>query len=277
MAQLTPETAEQLGTEPSTGGPAPTAPTTPPATPTTEQPVVDTRTWVSCEDGQTRQGLPPDGWIQTAQGCYKPPAPTTLPGTTDLRQVVDIIPSILDRIERAYVIGSGVMLEPYRITFFNKATNMSVVVKLTGPTPVKFVLAGKDIASDSFELQPQQGRQVDVQFIQEELNKLPAGLIQSDILVVFAAGTVTIAKDQDDTIDIGPPPVVGVPLPPPITLPVGPPPEEAPTPTWKDGTSGTVVVREGFPPANYVLRADGVYIAPTPTPPTTKPKKPLVF
>jgi hypothetical protein len=178
--------------------------------------------------------------------------------SVDLRQVVNITPSVLDRIERSYVIGSGVALEPHRLTFFNQSTNMSVIVKLTGPLPLKFVV-GQNIASDSFELQPQQGRQVDIQFLQAELNKLPEGVVQSDILVTLAAGTVTIAKDQEDIIFVTTP-VINIAS--PITPPPASAPTVAPTPTWKDGTSGTIVVREGFPPVNYILRSDGVYVAP---------------
>jgi len=231
------------------------------------------KTWRSCEDGLTRDGDPPEGWILTETGCFKPP----LTGdddtpVIDLLQVVDVVPGPETRVERAYILGSGAGLSAHRLKFFNRSTNMTVNVALGGPKPVRFVTAFQflgdvgvgGLPANSFELPTQGEKLIDVLFNTGDLDELPEGLIRSDILVALGAGTITIAKDQDDNID------VGEPLPPdePIELPPEdpelPPPPPPPTPTWRDCSAGTEVVRDGFPPDDFILRSDGCYIAPPP-------------
>lgn len=234
--------------------------------------VVAQQSWVSCEDGVARDGLPPDGWIRTADGCFKPPLGGD-PSDTDLIQVVDITPDSDLSVERAYVLDSGTALSPHRIKFFNRAENMTVLVQLSGPTPVKFVTAFQvagdvgvgGLPASSFELGIREEKEIDMVFLADEMNKLPEGLLRSNILVSLAAGTVTLAKDSDDDISVGTPSPEGEPilLPlDPVDLPPLPPP---PTPTWSDCSSGTAVVRDGFPPSDFILRDDGCYI-PAPTP-----------
>ena len=224
---------------------------------------VPAQAWVSCEDGLERPGDPPIGWIQTTSGCFKPPLGDS-PSDIDLREVVQI--NSTPRIERAYVVESGVALTAHRMSFFNRADNMSVIVQLGGPKPVKFVTI-TGLPSDSFELQPKQERVVDMEFIASELDVLPEGLITTDVLVSLSAGTITLAKDGDDSISIGVPIVEEI-----IELPgddIIPPDEgDAPLPTWNDCSSGTVVVQDGFPPSDWVIRSDGCYVPPTPVEPT---------
>ena len=235
---------------------------------------VPIKVWVSCDDGLEREGDPPEGWIKTASGCFKPPLSDT-DTTVDLLDVVDIRPGAETRIERAYVKGSGTALSSHRIKFFNRSSNMTVNVNLAGPKPVKFVtafqLAGDVIVggfpADSFELATQKEKEIDVLFTSSELDPLPDGLIRSEVLVSLSAGTITIPKDSDGTIDIGVPlPADAVTI---ITVeppPVEPPPP-APTPTWRDCSSSTEVVHDGFPPTDWVLRSDGCYVPPVPPPP----------
>jgi hypothetical protein len=234
------------------------------------------KTWRSCDDGLTRDGDPPSGWIRTESGCYKPPlsADDDTPAV-DLLEVIDVRPGPETRVDRAYVLGSGAGLSSHRLKFFNRSTNMTLIVALGGPKPVKFVTAFQFVGdqglgglpSDSFELPTQGERLVDVLFNVRELDLLPEGLIRSDILVAVSAGTITIAKDTDDNID------VGEPLPPdePIVLPpeepILPPPPPPPTPTWDDCSGATRTTREGFPPEDYILRSDGCYIPPPPPAP----------
>ena len=232
------------------------------------------QSWISCVDGQEREGAPPETWTKTTSGCFKPPL-TDDEGVADLLQVIDISPGVDTRIERAYVKGTGTALSPHRLKFLNRSNNMTIGVRLTGPKSVRFVTAFVvqgdvgvgGLPADSFELGIRQEKLVDVLFIPSELDMLPEGLIRSDVLVSVSAGTISISKDGDDTIDIGAPILDGdvIDLPPDIVEP--PPPPPPPTPTWRDCSGTTEVVRDGFPPSNFVLRADGCYVPPTVQPP----------
>ena len=234
------------------------------------------KTWRSCDDGLTRDGDPPEGWIRTESGCFKPP----LSGeddtpVIDLLEVIDILPGPETKVERAYVLGSGTELSPHRLKFFNRSTNMTINVALGGPKPTKFVTAFQFVGdqgvgglpSDSFELPTQGERLVDVLFDIRELDLLPEGLMRSDILIAVSAGTITIARDRDDNIDVGEPLPLDEPVVLPPEKPILPPPPPPPTPTWDDCSTGTRITREGFPPENFILRSDGCYISPPPPPP----------
>lgn len=230
--------------------------------------------WISCVDGEEREGLPPDTWTKTASGCFKPPL-TDDEGVVDLLQVIDISPDANSRIERAYVKGSGTALSSHRLKFLNRSTNMTIGVRLSGPKPVRFVTARTlvgdvgvgGLPADGFELGTRETKEVDVVFISSEIDPLPEGVIRSDILVGVTPGTITISKDGDDNIDIGTPIPDGDPvlLPPdPIEPPPPPPP---PTPTWRDCSGATEVERDGFPPTDWTIRADGCYVPPVPVAP----------
>ena len=222
--------------------------------------------WVSCDDGLERPGDPPIGWIQTADGCFKPPLGDE-PSDIDLLEVIQV--NTTSRIERAYILESGTALTPHRMGFFNRAENMSVLVQLAGPKPVRFVTALQFVGdvgvgglpSDSFELQPKQERLIDVLFIQSELDVLPEGLITSEVLIALDPGTITLAKDKDDDIGVGRPrDEEEIELPVDEILP--PEGEGAPTPTWRDCSGTSEVLRTGFPPTDFILRSDGCYISP---------------
>ena len=236
------------------------------------------KTWRSCDDGLTREGDPPSGWIRTESGCYKPPLSADDTPVVDLLEVIDVRPGSETRVERAYVLGSGAGLSPHRLKFFNRSTNMTLNVALGGPKPAKFVTAFQFVGdqglgglpADSFELSTQGERLVDVLFDVRELDLLPEGLIRSDILVAVSAGTITIAKDKDDNIDVGEPLPVDEPIVLPPKEPILPPPPPPPTPTWDDCSTGTRTTREGFPPEDYILRSDGCYIPPPPPQPTVQ-------
>lgn len=233
------------------------------------------KSWISCVDGEEREGDPPEDFIKTSSGCFKPPL-TDDDGVADLLQVIDISPDRDTRIERAYVRGSGTALSPHRLKFLNRSTNMTLGVRLNGPKPVRFVTAFViqgdvgvgGLPADSFELGTRQEKEVDVVFISGELDRLPEGLLRSDVLVSVSAGTITLSKDGDDQIDIGTPIDPGDPiiLPPDIVDP--PPPPPPPTPTWRDCSGTTEVVRDGFPPSNFTLRSDGCYVPPVVVPPS---------
>ena len=232
------------------------------------------QSWVSCVDGETREGDPPETWIKTRSGCFKPPL-TDDDGTVDLLQVLDISPGADTRIERAYIKGSGTGLQAHRMKFLNRSTNMTIGVKLNGPKPIRFVTARQIVGdvgvgglpADGFELGTREEKLVDVVFIPRELDALPEALIRSEVLVSVSAGTITISKDGDDNIDIGTPIDDGDIITLPVDPPDPPPPPPPPTPTWRDCSGTTEVVRDGFPPSNFVLRADGCYVAPVPVAP----------
>lgn len=233
--------------------------------------------WTSCVDGIEREGDPPVGWVKTSSGCFKPPLSDEDIEAVDLLDVVSISPDAGTRIERAYIKGSGTALSAHRMMFLNRSTNMSINVGLGGPKPVRFVTAFivqgdvgvGGLPASSFTLAPRETKEVDVLFVAGELDSLPEGLIRSDILASVTAGTITISKDSDDQIDIGEP------LPsdqaieiPPIIVDLPPPPP--PTPTWRDCSGTTEVVRDGFPPSDFILRSDGCYVPPQPVvPPVT--------
>ena len=210
-------------------------------------------TWVSCEDGDEHDGAPPDGWILTGDGCWKPPVESD-PGDVNLSEIVQISPDPTLQVERAYILDSGVQLTPYLMNFFNRSTNMSVNVAMDGPSPVMF-------SQRSFELQPQEEKGIQVDFIQEEMNKLVEGLNLSNIVATITAGTITLPKDSDGDIEIGPP--LGTE---PEQLPVVPldePDTPPPSPTWCDASGTETVERDGVPPTSWVLRSDGCYVPPT--------------
>ena len=233
------------------------------------------QSWISCVDGEEREGEPPETWTKTADGCFKPPL-TDDEGVADLLQVLSILPTTDTRIERAYIKGTGTALQPHRLKFLNRSTNMTIGVRLNGPKPVRFVTAFViqgdvgvgGLPADSFELGTRQEKEVDVVFIPGELDVLPEGLIRSDVLVSVNAGTITLSKDGDDNIDIGTPLPDGEEIDLPIDIPDPPPPPPPPTPTWRDCSGTTEVVRDGFPPSNFTLRADGCYVPPVVVPPT---------
>lgn len=234
--------------------------------------------WVSCQDGATREGDPPETWIKTASGCFKPPLTDDedVAVGVDLLDVIDISPDSDARIERAYIKGSGTALSPHRLKFLNRSTNMTLGVRLNGPKPVRFVTARGVVGdvgvgglpANSFELGTRQEKLVDVVFIPSELDPLPEGLIRSDVLVSVSAGTLSISKDGDDNIDIGTPIPDGDILDLPVDRPLPPPPPPAPSPTWRDCSGRSEVERDGFPPSDWTLRADGCYVPPVVVPPT---------
>ncbi len=231
--------------------------------------------WVSCVDGITRGGDPPETWIKTRDGCFKPPLPEIDGETVNLLEVLDLSPDSDARIERAYIKGSGTALQAHRLKLLNRSTNMTLNVRLEGPRPVRFVTA-RDIVgdvgvgglpADSFELSTREEKLIDVVFVSRELDGLPEGLLRSDVLVGVAPGTITLSKDGDDNIDIGRPIDPADPIELPVDPPVDPPPQPPPTPTWRDCSGTTEVVRDGFPPSNFVLRADGCYVPEVVPPP----------
>ena len=209
--------------------------------------------WISCEDGETHQGAPPDGWILTKDACWKSPIPSDT-GSVNLAEVVQIIPSPSNHVERAYVLGSGVTLTPYVLDFYNRSTNMSVKVAISGPSAVRF-------SRSAFELTPRASSGIRVDFITSEMDKLSEGLNLSSIIVTLTAGTITLNRNADDSIEIGPPTsVISIqPIDIPLVDPIITPP---PTPTWCDASGVETVQREGFPPANWILRVDGCYVPP---------------
>ena len=224
--------------------------------------------WVSCVDGLTRPGDPPETWIKTRDGCFKPPLPEVDGEVINMLDVIDLSPDSDARIERAYIKGSGTALQSHRLKLLNRSTNMTLRVRLEGPRPVRFVTA-RDIVgdvgvgglpADSFELRTREEKLVDVVFISRELDRLPEGLLRSDVLVGVSPGTITLSKDGDDNIDIGRPIDPADPITLPVDPPIDPPPPPPPTPTWRDCSKGTAVVRDGFPPSNFVLRSDGCYV-----------------
>jgi len=210
-------------------------------------------TWISCEDGEEREGAAPDGWIITADGCWKPPT-TDDPIDVNLSKIIQINPDPTNPVERAYVLDSGVQLTPYLMNFYNRSTNMSVNVAMDGPTVLAF-------SQNSFELQPQEQKEIQVSFAQEEMNNLAEGINLSSIVATLTAGTITLAKDSDDDINIGPPVVIDPDqpdIPPPSIIP----PIEPVEPEWCDASVEPPTTRQGVPPTDWILREDGCYVPP---------------
>ncbi len=184
--------------------------------------------------------------------------------------MIDLAPDPDSAIERAYVRGSGTALSHHRMKFLNRSTNMTLIVQLKGPKPIRFVTARTlvgdvgigGLPANGFELATRETKEIDVVFISSELDPLPEGLIRTDVLVGVSAGTITLSKDADDTIDIGPPDATDPDLPDDPVEP--PPPPPPPTPTWRDCSKGTARVRDGFPPSDWTIRADGCYVPPAP-------------
>jgi len=241
---------------------------------------IDLQNWVSCEDGEEHRGSPPDGWILTADGCWRAPTEIEDSEPVNLADVVQITPDTSVQVERAYVLNSGVQLTPYMLNFYNRSTNMSVIIAMDGPEVVTF-------SEQSFELAVQESKEVQVDFIQEKMNEMEEGLNLSSIVATLSAGTITLTPDSDDNIHIGIPDIENptgplIPVPDPTTIenptgpliPVPPPttdPIDYPPPvTWCDASGAETVQRNGVAPTNWVQRQDGCYVPPMPPEPTVE-------
>jgi len=118
-----------------------------------------------------------------------------------LEDVLQILPDPTEVIERSYIIGSGVALSSHRLSFFNKSSNMSLLIDLSASSPVSFkTITGENISS--FELASRTQRQVDICFTTTELDTADEGLNRAIATIQINAGTVSLV-DGNDQIRIG--------------------------------------------------------------------------
>jgi hypothetical protein len=236
---------------------------------------VPAKSWKSCADGVTRSGDPPQGWVLTADGCWKAPLDSSTNAGIDLSKVVQISPSPETKIERAYLLGSGLAQTPYTLTFFNCSTNMGVIVELSGPDIVDFRSSFQTVGNvgvgglpaSKFVLAPRQQMLVDIIFKTDRMEALPEGINASQIFVKLSAGSITIPTNKDGTIELGLCPGLTPTSAPTSSVSPNKPQVELPVPQWADCSSGTRVQRTGTPPAGWVLRSDGCYVPPPPAVP----------
>jgi hypothetical protein len=183
------------------------------------------------------------------------------PEIIDLRDAVRIIPDPLNSfIERAYVLSSNRVLDPFNIILINCALNMEVVVGFAGPESVEFVqkptvigdvgVGGEPITG--ITLQPQQQFDLQVRFKSDKLNELPEGINASELVFTLSAGTISIPTCEDGTIEIRCP---------------GDPEVPPPVQTWTDCETGQV--HDWPPPADWVQTVEGCWVAVTPPPAQT--------
>ena len=216
-------------------------------------------TWISCEDGQEREGLPPSGWIQTEEGCWK--SPITDDDELDLLDLIQIQPSYTEDIRRTYISDSGASLVPHHLQFYNRTTNLPLLITLSGPEAVIFTYStagdfGGDVVN-GFELSPVSTVLIDVNFIRSVLDTLPEGINQSNILIDVVPGAIDDPVVVVPPLPPDPPPVGVIPIPPEVLPP--------PVVVWCDASTSPSTVREGTPPPNWIRREDGCYVPPAPT------------
>lgn len=218
-----------------------------------------TNTWKNGLTGATETGFPPANWYLANDGAWYPvgSGPTVVvtpnnPTTVDLINSIIFTPTLNSfTFSRTYIKQSGMAIPTQTFNLFNSSTTVGINVAFNGIDGITFT-------PQSFLLNPQDNRNVDISFMPSAFDSLPEGVNAANIIVSLTGASITapggfVTASQPPL----PPPAI---LPPNVVVPINPPLMQL---TWNNGLTHTIA--SGSAPSNWVLGSDGFWYPPTAT------------